>query len=426
MERLALLRLRSWLSLLWLGLLLLAALLLPGRIWTTLLVGLGGLFVVAFLWSWQLAGGLHGRRQLRFGWVAVGDRLSESFTLINDSVLPAFWVEVEDRSNVPGYSPAVVRSVGGRGTLQWRQDAICQQRGRFHLGPWTLHSGDPFGIFTVTINYPISDEIIIHPPILTQLPIPLPAGQASGRVRARQRSWQATVNASTVRDYQPQDPYRWIHWPTSARRDDLYVREFDLDAAGDIWLLLDMQASVQLGSGPQSSEEQMILLAAALTARALHENRAIGLAAYSQNPQLIPPGIGGGQQWRPLRALALANAHGETSLADSLDDLRRVAQRGSAAAILTPRADGDWLPALLQLAHAGIRCHVTLLDRESYGDRASGSKGLCDAVQQLGVPCHLVRQGDIGQPLEEGPRRGFWQFRTLATGKVVVVQRPDE
>ena len=426
MERLALLRLRSWLSLLWLGLLLLAALLLPGRIWTTLLVGLGGLFVVAFLWSWQLAGGLHARRELRFGWVAVGDRLSEGFTLINDSLLPAFWVEVEDRSNVPGYSSAVVRSVGGRSTLRWRQDAICQQRGRFHLGPWTLHSGDPFGIFIVTIDHPISDEIIIHPPILAQLPIPLPAGQASGRVRARQRSWQATVNAATVRDYQPQDPYRWIHWPTSARRADLYVREFDLDAAGDIWLLIDMQASVQLGSGPLGSEEQMVLLAAALTARALHENRAIGLAAYGKEPQLIPPGIGGGQQWRILRALALVNADGENGLTDSLDDLRRVAQRSSAATVLTPRADADWLPALLQLAHAGIRCHVTLLDRESYGDLASGGRGLCNAIQQLGIPCHLVRQGDIGRPLEEGPRRGYWQFRTLATGKVVVLQRPDE
>lgn len=426
MERFALLRLRSWLSLLWLSLLLLAALLLPGRIWTTLLAGLGGLFVVAFIWSWQLAGGLHGRRKLRFGWVAVGDRLSESFTLVNDSVLPAFWVEVEDRSNVPGYRPAVVRSLGGADSFQWRQDAICQQRGRFHLGPWTLHSGDPFGIFAVTIDYPISDEIIIHPPILAELPIPLPAGQASGRVRARQRSWQATVNAATVRDYHPQDPYRWIHWPTSARRDGLYVREFDLDAAGDIWLLLDLQASVQLGSGPQSSEEQMILLAASLTARALHENRAIGLAAYGQTPQLIAPATGGGQQWRLLRALALANADGESGLGESLDDLRHVARRGSAAAILTPRADAHWLPALLQLAHAGIRCHVTLLDRQSFGDPQSGSGGLQEAIQQLGVPCHLVRQGDVGPPPEEGAHRGFWQFRTLATGKVVVMQRPDE
>lgn len=426
MKRPATLRLRSWLSLAWLVLLLVAALLLPGRIWTTLLTGLGGLFIIAFVWAWQLARGLHAHRRLRYGWVSVGDRLAEAFTLGNDSVLPAFWVEIADESNVPGYRPAVVRSVGGNGLLQWQQDAICQQRGQFHLGPWSLHSGDPFGLFSVTIRYPIADEIIIHPPIHTQLPIPLPAGQSSGRVRARQRSWQATVNAATVRDYHPQDPYRWIHWPTTARHDELYVREFDLDAAGDIWLLLDLQAAAQIGSGPEGSEEQMILLAAALSARALHENRAIGLAAYGQVPLLIPPGQGGGQQWRLLRALALVHADGESGLGEALHDLRRVAQRGSAAAILTPRGDAAWLPMLLQLSHAGIRCHVTLLDRESFGDDGGNSRGLCDAVQQLGIPCHLVRQGEVGRPLEESERRGFWQFRTLATGKVVVVQRPEE
>jgi uncharacterized protein (DUF58 family) len=425
MKRPATLRLRSWLSLAWLAVLLVAALLLPGRIWTTLLTGLGGLFIIAFVWAWQLARGLQAHRRLRFGWVSVGDRLAEAFTLRNDSVLPAFWVEIEDQSNVPGYSPAVVRSVGGKGILQWQQDAICQQRGLFQLGPWSLHSGDPFGLFAVTVRYPVSDEIIIHPPIHTELPIPLPAGQSSGRVRARQRSWQATINAATVRDYRPEDPYRWIHWPTTARRDELYVREFDLDAAGDIWLVLDLQASVQVGSGPDGSEEQMILLAAALTARALHENRAIGLATYGQQPQIIPPGQGGGQQWRILRALALARADGETGLGEALHDLRRVAQRGSAAAILTPRAGADWLPALLQLTHATIRCHVTLLDRESFG-AAGSSHGLRDAIQQLGIPCHLVRQGEVGRPLEETERRGFWQFRTLATGKVVVVQRPDD
>jgi uncharacterized protein (DUF58 family) len=425
MKRPATLRLRSWLSLLWLALLLVAALLLPGRIWTTLLTGLGGLFLVAFVWAWQLARGLRAQRRLRFGWVSVGDRLAEAFTLANDSVLPAFWVEIEDGSNVPGYRPAVVRSVGGRGILQWQQDAICQQRGQFHLGPWWLRSGDPFGLFTVTIDYPISDEIIIHPPIHTQLPIPLPAGQSSGRVRARQRSWQATVNAATVRDYHPEDPFRWIHWPTTARRDELSVREFDLDAAGDIWLLLDLQAEAQIGSGPDGSEEQMILLAAALSARALHETRAIGLAAYGQEPLLIPPGQGGGQQWRLLRALALARADGESGLAEALHDLRRVAQRGSAAAILTPRGDAGWLPMLLQLSHAGVRCHVTLLDRQSFGDPASPSHGLRAAIQRLGITCHLVRQGEVGRPLAESERRGFWQFRTLATGKVVVVQRPE-
>ena len=419
------LHLQSRLPLLWLTVLLLAALLLPDRIWTTLLVGLGGLFAVAFLWAQQLARGLRGQRRLRFGWVAVGDRLVEQFTLGNSSPFPAFWVEVVDDSNVPGYRAAVVRSVGASSSKSWRQEAICQQRGQFLLGPWALHSADPFGIFRVTVGYPVSEEIIIHPPILSELPIPLPAGQSTGRSRARERSWQATVNAASVRDYRPQDPYRWIHWRTSARAGDLYVRQFDLDAAGPIWLLLDLQADAQVGSGPEGTEEQAVLLAASLAARALHENRPIGLAAYGQRPHVIAPGQGEGQQWRLLHALALVTADGDTTLAQALADLGRVAQRGSAAVVITPTAEAGWLPALSDLARAGVQCNVTLLERASFGAEES-SEGVYDALRSLGINCHLVHQGEVGRPPGEEDASGFWEFKTLATGKVVVLKRPQD
>ena len=418
------LHLRSRLPLFWLGVVVLASLLVPDRIWTTLLVGLGGLFAVAFLWAQQLAGGLRGQRRLRFGWVAVGDRLVEQFTLANGSPFPAFWVEIVDESNVPGYRAAVVRSVGAGGVERWRQDAICQQRGQFLLGPWTLHSADPFGIFRVTVRYPVSEEIIIHPPILSELPIPLPAGQSTGRSRARERSWQATVNAASVRDYRPQDPYRWIHWRTSAHTGDLYVRQFDLDAAGPIWLLLDLQADAQVGSGPEGTEEQGVLLAASLAARALHENRPIGLAAYGRHPHVIPPGQGEGQQWRLLHALALVTADGDTTLEQALGDPGRTAQRGSAVVIITPTAESEWLPALSQLTRAGVQCNVTLMERASFGAEQS-NRGLYDAIRNLGVNCHLVHQGDVGRPPDEEEGSGFWEFKTLATGKVVVLKQPD-
>lgn len=417
-------RLRSRLPVLWLALTFLAALLLPHRIWTALLVGLGGLFLVAALWAGQLARGLRGSRRLRFGWVAVGDRLSEQFALVNESDFPAFWVEIVDESNVPGYRAAVVRSVGAGQVERWRQDAICQQRGHFHLGPWSLHSADPFGLFEVTVRYPISDEIIIHPPIHTRLPIPLPAGQSSGRSRAQERSWQATINAASVRDYQPQDPYRWIHWRTSARTNKLHVRQFDLDAAGDVWLLLDLEAAVQLGVGAEGTEEHAVLLAASLAARASLENRPIGLATYGQMPQLIPPGQGEGQQWRLLRALALVRAEGETSLARALQDLSGTARRGSAAVIITPTGRAEWLPALLQLIQAGIESNVVLLERASFGGEGN-SYALQDAVRQTGANCHLLRQGDVGRPSQPEEQRGFWEFKTLATGKVVVLKRPE-
>lgn len=417
--------LRLRLPLIWFAILLAAALLLPDRVWNTLLVGLGGLFLVAYAWVRFLADGLEATRRLRFGWVAVGDRLEEHFELVNRSPVPALWVEIIDHSNVPGYRPAVVRSVGGGGLNRWRQSAVCIRRGQYTLGPWTIRSSDPFGIFMVTRHYAATNEIIIHPPIHGQLAIPLPAGQSSGRVRARQRAWQATINAAAVRDHHPSDPYRWIHWPTTARRDALYVREFDLDAAGDIWILLDLQTAVQLGSGAESTEEYAVLLAASLAARALQRNRAVGLAAYGQVPQIVPPGQGQGQQWKILRALALLHADGQMGLPVALRDLRRTAQRGTAAVIVTASDSAGWLPDLLSLSQQGIRSNVILLDRPSFGGQGS-SAGVRDAIRQLGFTCHVVRQGDIGQPLEEQERRGFWDFRVTGLGKVVAVSSPSK
>jgi uncharacterized protein (DUF58 family) len=270
--------LRLRLPLILLAVLLLTAIFLPNRIWNTLLIGLGGLFLAAYLWVRALAQGLYAQRRLRFGWVAVGDQLEELFEIFNDSAVPALWVQVSDDSNVPGYRAAVVRSVGGGQVDRWRETAVCQQRGQFHLGPWQIRTSDPFGIFSLTQFYPVVNEIIIHPPVHGRLPVQLPSGESSGQQRVRHHSWQATLNAASVRPYQPQDPQRWIHWPISAHRDHLYVRQFDQDAAGDVWLLLDLQAESQLGRGANSTEEQAVLLAASLSARALRQNRAVGLA----------------------------------------------------------------------------------------------------------------------------------------------------
>ena len=327
--------LRLRLPAVWLTALALAALLLPDRIWTTLLIGVVGLLLVGFLWARALARGLSAERKLRFGWVSVGDRLEEEFALVNRSGVPALWVEIRDESNVPGYQVGAARAVAAADSARWRAASVCTRRGQFHLGPWTIETGDPFGLFRVSRRYEAREEIIIHPPIHAALPIPLPPGRSDGRARTRERNWQAASNAAGVREYHTSDPLHWIHWPTTARRDSLYVRQFERDAAGDIWLVLDAQAAAQLGEGPQGTEEHAVLLAAALAARALDETRGVGLVAFGREPRVVPPALGAGQQWNILRALALLRADGDTDLGRALQELGDIARRGSAAIIIT-------------------------------------------------------------------------------------------
>jgi hypothetical protein len=74
------------------GLLVALQLAVPYHGWMMLLVGLGGAWLIAFLWARSLARGLRLTRELRFGWAQVGDRLEERFTLINESWTPALWI----------------------------------------------------------------------------------------------------------------------------------------------------------------------------------------------------------------------------------------------------------------------------------------------------------------------------------------------
>lgn len=415
------LELRFRLPLIWLAVCLVAAILLPDRIWNTLLIGVGGLFLTAFLWALFLAKGVTAARQMRYRWVAVGDILEELFTLRNVSPIPAIWVEIMDQTNVPGYRAASVRGVPAETEIRWRESAVCQQRGQYQLGPWQIRTSDPFGIFMVTKTYTMAGEIVIHPPIHTNIPIPLPTGSQSGRTRAQQRAQIATLNAAEIRGYQPTDPMRWIHWPSTARRNELFVKTFDLDTAGAIWVCLDLRQEVQLGTGMNGTEEHAVVLATALTAQALQQNRPIGLAAYGRTPQIIPPAKGNEQRWRILQALALVQADADVSLSRMLIDVKRLARRGTAVTLITPDFATHWVPHFAALRQSGVKLYTTLLDRSSFGDTVS-QKALQESLHQIDSAVHIVRQGELGQ----APEKAISNQEFIVTGTGKVVQRRAE
>ncbi|MCB0224930.1 MAG: DUF58 domain-containing protein, partial [Anaerolineae bacterium] len=190
----------------------------PYKGWMILLVGLGGAWAVGYLWAQILARQLIFRREVRFGWAHVGDRLEERFTLANTGFVPALWVEIIDHTTMPGYTANLVTAVGGDSQNSWQTNGVCTRRGIFTLGPTTLHTGDPFGLYSVTLSYPNSATLTVTPPIVHLPIIEVAPGGRAGEGRPRPNMFERTVSASGIRDYVPGDSYRWIHWPSSARR----------------------------------------------------------------------------------------------------------------------------------------------------------------------------------------------------------------
>ncbi len=396
----------------------------PYRGWLILLVGLGGAWLVSYLWARSLARGLSLVREMRFGWAQVGDRLEERFTLINEGMLPGLWVEVVDHTTMPDYQASRVSGVGGGSLIRWHTKGVCTRRGLFTLGPTTLQSGDPFGVYTVTLHFPDSTTLMVTPPILPLPTIEVAPGGRAGEGRPRANAPERTVSVAGVRDFIYGDSLRWIHWPTSARRDSLFVKLFDGTPAGDWWVFLDLDQSVQAGQGQASTEEHGVILAASLADLGLRLGRAVGLVMHGDELVWLPPQDSDGQRWAILRALALVH-RGSRPLAELLARTRPRFGERTSLVIITPNVEGDWIEALWPLLRRGAIPTVLLLDPLSFG--GAGDPSITSALlSDLGIVSYVITRDLLDRPELQPGRQGWWEWRVSPLGRAITTRRPSE
>ncbi len=374
---------------------------------------------VGYYWARQLASKVKLEREQRYGWAQVGDVLEERFTLHNDSWLPVLWAEVHDRSTMPGYTASRVTGVDGQTYTRWQVEGECRRRGVYTLGPVQIRMGDPFGFFTVEIEVGRESSFVVYPVIAALPPLEPPRGTTFGRVRSARRSIVATPNVASVRPYVPGDTLCRIHWRTTARREELYVKEYDNELAGDLWIILDLHGAVQAGQGDVSTEEHAVTLAASLAAAMLRQNRAVGFLSEGAERTLLPLESGETQLWRILRSLAAARAVGDKPLGRLLQEAAPVLGRGLTAIVITPSIDPEWLAALADLQQRAIATSVLLLDPASFGG-PSGSAAMMGLLSDRGVAAQIITQSFRFRPLVEH-RRQRPTYKVLGTGRVIAV-----
>ncbi len=379
---------------------------------------LGLLLIISFAWAWVNINWVHLSRVTRTRRAQVGRPLEERFTVQNTSRIPKLWLEVRDFATLPShYSSHVVNGLGPKSTHSWRVTTICRQRGRYQLGPIRLKTSDPFGLFPMQRDLVPTTNVVIYPLTFEIHQFALPLGVLPGGDALRRRTHYVTTNASGVRDYAPGDSFSRIHWRSTARRDRLIVKEFELDPLADIWIVPDMAVyghvaprqnafAPQPGEGglpewmrldefklPATTEEYTVTVAASLAQYFLRHDRAVGMLGYGQTNEVVQPDRGERQMNRMLETLSVLRAEGEIPISDVLHAESHLFPRGTTLIVVTPVTRENWPTAARQLARRGLRVVTVLINPASFGGNRSADI-VYTMLQASGMVAYMVNNGD--------------------------------
>ncbi len=370
-----------------------------------------GLLVVAYLWAWSNLEGLELERESSVTRAQVGETARERLTIYNLWVIPKLWVEVRDHSDLPSHGLGFVSYLPGRSRRRWTVRTPCTQRGKWTLGPVSVHSGDPFGIFRLAKHVDLTNELIVYPATVELPRFQLPTADLLGGQDLQQRTFHVTPNVSTIRQYVPGDSFNRIHWRSTARTGQLMVKEFELDPTADVWIVLDMEerfhhalpdespilmaADVMRGKLrlQPASEEYAVTLAASLARHLLRLNRNVGLVAHGQHREVIPPEREARQLYKILEALAMLRAKGQTSLAEMLAAEGHRFGRNVSLIIITPAVDPRWVTSLQHMVYRGARSSVVFIDPQSFGGWRDPAPILAQ-LAEIRLPVYQVHNGD--------------------------------
>ncbi len=152
-----------------------------------------------------------------------------------------------------------------------------RRRGRFVLRGFAYRFTDFLGLWVHTVRSAAATPVVVRPAMTW-----LPGGAAQSYGITGETPIPQTAIAGPddvlVREYQPRDDVRRIHWPSTARAGTLMVRREEAAWDPTAWVVLDSRAGVHPVAGKVSpSFEALVSAAASIGTRLVRDGYAVGL-----------------------------------------------------------------------------------------------------------------------------------------------------
>ena len=173
---------------------------------------------------------------------------------------------------------------------------------------------------------------------------------------------------SEVREYQSGDDIRLIDWNVTARTTTPFVKNFEEERELTVYLMVDISASGEFGSGSQLKRELGTEIAAVLGFSAIKNNDKVGLILFSDSiEKFIFPKKGKSHVLRVIRELLYTDPKNTgTSIGNSLDYLLKVAKRKSVVFIISDFIDSGYNSSLKIVSKKHDLIAIQLYDPAEY------------------------------------------------------------
>jgi uncharacterized protein (DUF58 family) len=356
-------------------------------------VGALALVALAWLFTRVASAQLEVDRTVRPGRLFFDAEATVELQLTNRGRVPTASMEVRDAAPaaLADRSSALLTPLrsGGRTLVRYRIRG--GQRGRFELGPLEVRFRDPFGLVARRRQLPGTSEVVVYPPVW-QLPEGVPlGGTTTTGGEGRARPLPSGEDLANVREYVRGDDLRTVHWPTTAHRGKLMVRQAEAPQDPRAVLLLDVREDRHAGQGPAASFETAVAVAASATYHLAAHGRQVAIIdrPMTATPRSLPWG-----DW--LDRLATATPE-RVDLPAVLSQLARgTAGDGALIAVLTV-PDPLELRTLVRAGRGFATKLCVLVDAPSHagrGRRSEGANATVAALRATGWRVTLVAAGD--------------------------------
>jgi len=254
-----------------------------------------------------------------------------------------------------------------------RYQMRLMRRGRYQVGPALLSSRFPLGLVERGLFFYKTDEILVSPQ-LGQLKPSWKQEQAVFTEPLKNRPFQRgsfQEEFHGIREYRLGDNPRTIHWRTSARRNELMVREFHHNRDPNLRILCDLWEPKHPDEEQQDRSELALSFAATICVEHLRQTHGASIVFTAAGKELVhwegPSSAGGAEEL--MRSLAVIGPAIDPPVDRMLEDSYQNSRLDAWTILITTRPQGSeefrsLEEKLAQRTDAGASDHIHIIEAD--------------------------------------------------------------